>query len=342
MLRPKVTGLFVELSEFAMLVMKTSSLVPPFAIEAVYESPLLDVSSAQSFIRSLSGATKNQLSAANCVCYPRKRFLHKAELDNPIKAREDPSYFQKLLRDKFRLETEGYQILVINPHDGYEFGLPPLPKEVLFCGAPAQAIEFWQNTFIDSAIYPERLEMGTLTGLGGILDYSAFAQLKDPVLWIELNSEGMIAVIVKHNTIDNVRFIPLGIDAILKALQEKLNLADLSAARNVFIEGRFNLSELTPLILAPFIKDLQSFVSFYELQYTTQLKTMVFTLLPSSLSWLSEFIAKSLSIQLLDVNYSAWLAHKHIQVSTGNQPLKGGQWLNLCSLMLDYSPQAYA
>ncbi len=341
MLRPKVTGLFIELSEFSMLAIQASSLIPPFAIEAVYESPLLDAAGTQSFIRSLSGASKNQLSAANCVFYPRKRFLCKADLENPMKGRDDPTYFQKLLRDKFRIETEGQTILAINPHDGYEFGLPPLPKEVLFCGAPTQEIEFWQNTFIDCAIYPERLEIGTLSGLGGILDYYAFNQIMDPLLWIELSSEGMIAVIIKQNKIDNVRFIPLGVDAILKALQEKLNLADLSAARTIFIEGKCNLSELAPLILAPLIKDLQSFVSFYELQYTTQLKTMAFTLLPSTLSWLSEFIAKSLSISLLEVNYSAWLAHKTIQMPTSATLLQGSQWLNLCSLMLDYSPQAY-
>lgn len=342
MLRPKVTGLFVELSEFGMLAIKTSSLSPPFAIEAVYESSLLDAASIQSFIHSLTGASKNRLSAANCMFYPRKRFLCKADLENPIKGRDDPTYFQKLLRDKFRIEIEGHTILVVNPHDGYEFGLPPLPKEVLFCGAPTQEIELWQNIFVDCAIYPERLEMGTLSGLGGILDYCAFTQLKAPVLWIELSSEGMIAVIVKQNKIDNVRFIPIGLDSILKALQEKLNLVDLATARTIFIEGKFNLSELAPLILAPLIKDLQSFVSFYELQYTTQLKTMVLTLLPSNLSWLSEFIAKNLSISLLEVDYLAWLAHKHIQIPTSATLLKGGQWLNLCSLMLDYSPQAYA
>lgn len=342
MLRPKVTGLFIEISEFGMLAIKTSSLVPPFAIEAVYESPLLDATNTQSFIRSLSGASKNQLSAANCVFYPRKRFLCKAELENPMKGRDDPHYFQKLLRDKFRIETEGSIILVINPHDGNEFGLPPLPKEVLFCGAPAQEIELWQNTFIDCAIYPERLEMGTLSGLGGFLDYCAFTQIKDPILWIELSSEGMIAVIVKQNKIDNVRFIPLGLDCILKALQEKLNIADLPTAHKVLMEGNSQLSELAPFILGPLVKDLQSFVSFYELQYTTQLKTMAFTLLPSSLSWIRDFLSKGLSISLLELNYSTWLAHKSIQVPTNAKALNGGQWLNLCSLMLDYSPQAYA
>jgi hypothetical protein len=341
MLRPKVTGLFVELSEFGMLAIKTSSLVPPFEIQAVYESPLLDIAGTQAFIRAITEAHHNQLSAANCVFYPRKRFLCKAELENPMKGRDDPNYFKTLLRDKFRIETENQNILVINPHDGYEFGLPPLPKEVLFCGAPSAEMQLWQNTFIDCALYPERMEMGTLSGIGAFLDYCAFAKIPTPTLWIELSSEGMTALIFRNNKIDNVRFIPLGLDHFLATLQSHLNLADLASARAALMAGNFNVNEIAPLILAPLIKDLQSFISFYELQFTTQLKHIVFTLLPQKLDWLSQFISKSLSIEPLQVNYEAWLSSKGIQGS-GLAKLKGSQWLNLCGLMVDHSPQSYA
>lgn len=339
MLRPKVTGLFVELSEFGMLALKASSLVPPFEVEAIYESPLMDLAGTQAFVRSISQAQPNQLSAANCVFYPRKRFLCKAELENPMKGRDDPSYFKTLLRDKFRIETDNQSILVINPYDGYEFGLPPLPKEVLFCGAPSAEIQLWQNTFVDCALYPERMEMGTLSGIGAFLDYCTFAKIQVPVLWIELSSEGMTALIFKNNKIDNVRFIPLGLDQFLPTLQSQLGLADLSAARAILMSGKFNTDALAPVMLGPLIKDLQSFISFYELQFTTQLKHIVFTLLPQKWDWLLQFVAKSLSIEPLQINYEGWLSAKGIRGPACSQ-LRGSQWLNLCGLMMDHSPQS--
>ena len=125
---------------------------------------------------------------ATCGVYPTKRVVRRHTLD--LKRVKDPAYFNEVYSQQFRIEPDKYTVRALNPDDGSDYDATKgTQKEVLFCGLPSDDIIAAQDRLLEMGIYPERLELGTLATLGGMVSYLKFKQSKSPLLLLEIGEE---------------------------------------------------------------------------------------------------------------------------------------------------------
>ncbi len=269
MLSSKSKGLFVEISGFSILAAVTSGFEPPLTIESLHECQASDdVDEIRRFIDGLRTKKSRAFLPAHCAIYPQSRFVRKTTLDSPAKAK-DPNYFAELLSSQFRIDPETNSVAVVNAVDGSEFDVEKglqNQKELLFCGAGANEITEIQDQLIEYGIYPDTLELGSVSSIGGLKNYSRFKKERFPTLILEITPENSNVFIFGNEQVDICRPIPYGLNSMFPTVQSELGLKDEDSARKLFFSNTFDFTELGPSLLKKMLKELQASTGFYEVQ----------------------------------------------------------------------------
>ncbi len=189
-------------------------------------------------------------------------------MDSPAKAK-DPNYFAELLSSQFRIDPETNSVAVVNAVDGSEFDVEKglqNQKELLFCGAGANEITEIQDQLIEYGIYPDTLELGSVSSIGGLKNYSRFKKERFPTLILEITPENSNVFIFGNEQVDICRPIPYGLNSMFPTVQSELGLKDEDSARKLFFSNTFDFTELGPSLLKKMLKELQASTGFYEVQ----------------------------------------------------------------------------
>ena len=181
----KSKGFCVEIGEYATLVAKLSQPDAPFVVEELKEFPSTDIGAINDWVKTSDGKGSTGYAHATCGIYPAKRLIRRHTLD--LKKVKEPAYFSEIYTQQFRVESEKYTIKALNPGDGGDYDMVKASqKEALFCGLPSEEIVNVQDKLLEQGIYPERLELGTVATLGGMVNYLKFKQSKSPLLVLEI------------------------------------------------------------------------------------------------------------------------------------------------------------
>ena len=201
MLKPKTKGLFVDISEYSVLVARTSGYKLPMVVEEIKELPLHGHESAddiRAFIEELVDFKGAIYHVARCGVYPDGRFVRFYEVESPSKAK-DMAFLVEVLKNELNIDPETNQVSILNAYDGSDYNAETsTSKRLIYCGAPADAFESQQARVLDCGLYPDRLELSTVTTLGGVCDYSRFNGIKAPVLCLELTSKSA-SIFIQNN-----------------------------------------------------------------------------------------------------------------------------------------------
>src|ERR1043165_4628411 len=171
----KTKGFFVDLNDHAMTFARTSSPTVPFTVEELRECPLNDPAALEAVISQVQPKkSPSGYLHATVGIYPSKRLVRRHTLE--LKRVKEPGYFAEVCSQQFRIEQDKYSIALLNANDGGDFdAVKAAQKDVIFCGLPAEDAVATQNTLLEQKIYPERLELGTVATLGGVVDCLAHA-----------------------------------------------------------------------------------------------------------------------------------------------------------------------
>ncbi len=99
----------------------------------------------------------------------------------------------------------------MNAVDGSEFDLDKgvqNQKELVLCGAQTEDLNAEQEKIIKYGVYPERIELGSLSSLGGLVNYSRFKKIGMPTLVLEITSTNSNVFILNSEKVDVTRPIP--------------------------------------------------------------------------------------------------------------------------------------
>ena len=109
----KTKGYFVEVSENAILLARTSEPEQPFTIEEMQECAPNDPAALAEAIRKIQ-PKKNPSGylPATVGVYPAKRLVRRHSLE--LKRVKEPTYFSELLTQQFRIDEEKYTVAVVN------------------------------------------------------------------------------------------------------------------------------------------------------------------------------------------------------------------------------------
>ena len=334
----KTKGFFVEVSDHAVMVARTSAPAAPFAVEEMIECPAGDTAALEAALAQVQ-PKKNPSGYLHATVgiYPAKRLVRRHSLE--LKRVKDPGYFAEVCSQQFRIEQEKYSLAILASTDGTDFdAAKATQKEVIFCGLPSEDADKAQSALLESKIYPARLELGTVATLGAMVDVLAQAKSKTPTLVLEIGADSTHSFIVSAAGVEASRPIPQGLDAMVPIVQKELGLKDEESARKLFYSNTFDFTGMGPLLIKRLLKELQSSIGFYEVQTGQSVGQAICTQLPPKLAWLEGAIATALGIVPYKVDPLPWLQARQVTIpetlaKTAQEP----RWFGLLSLMANYN-----
>jgi hypothetical protein len=194
-----------------------------------------------------------------------------------------------------------------------------------------------QDMLLERGIYPERLELGTMAILGGMVNYLKFKQIKSPLLILEMGDEATQSFIVSTDGVDISRSISSGVAAMIPVVQKELGLKDQESAVKLFYSNTFDFTSMGGTLVKKLLKELQSSIGFYEVQTGQAIGNVLCTQLPANLSWLGATVATSLGVPQLKIDLLPWLESLSIRLADGvTVSAPDERWIGLFSLIASY------
>lgn len=336
----KTKGFFVEQNEHSILVARTSNSETPLVVEELAECPVGDSTALTGVLQriQLQKAPSGYLSA-KCGVYPSRRLVRRATLE--IKRLKEPGYFAEVLSSQFRVELDKHTVHVLNAPDGTDFDpFKATQKEALFCGMPSQDADAVQDSLLAAGIFPERIELGSVAMLGGVVDYLKFKKSAVPTLVLEIGAEITHSFIVSAAGVEASRPIPQGYESMVPVVQSELGLKDAESARKLFLSNAFDFTGMGRSLVKKLLKELQSSIGFYEVQTGQSVGQVLCTSIPPKLSWLGGAVASALGVSTLAVDLVPWLRSRNITIAEQVSLTDiDARWIGLFSLMVSHSSQ---
>ena len=339
LLSQKTKGFFVERNDHAVTLARTSTPAAPFVVEEMVECPPNDAAALEQAIKQLQPKkSPSGYLHATVGIYPAKRVVRRHALE--LKRVKEPGYLAEVCTQQFRIEQDKYTIAILNSTDGsdYDPAKPGAQKDVVFCGLPNEDVEASQAALLQAGIYPDRLELGSVSTLGAVADYLAHAKSKTPTLVLEIGGDATHSFIVTPAGLESSRPIPQGLDAMVPIVQKELGLKDEESARKLFYSNTFDFTGMGPLLVKRLLKELQSSIGFYEVQTGQSVGQVLITQLPPKLAWLEAAVTGGLGISSMKLDPLAWLESRKVTLPEALAPnAKDLRWFGLLSLMANYN-----
>lgn len=271
--------------------------------------------------------------------YPKKRFFYRHSVDTPVKLK-DPSFLEEMLVE-MAVSIEENSVSVINAVDGTGLSMArnlASQRELLVCGAPMVEFRKEQDELLAAGVYPNRMELGTLSMLGSLMDYARYAGIRRPILYLEPGLEDCCIYIVTAERVDLCRRIGHGLDSMLPVLGKELGVTDADSARKLLFSSTFDFTDMGPTLLGKLIREMRASTGFYEVQTGQSIGHVVLNLIPGSLDWTRLAIASALGLDVLDFDYAGWLDARGVKLAEGVElgVLHQG-WMGVLGMMVDLS-----
>lgn len=333
----KPKGVFIEFTDHSRRVMRANSHKAPMVIEAFAECEVDDDEGWDQIVEHfLPKNAPNGLLQASCGVYPVKRLVRQAEID----ARKIGSdgYIAEFASSQFRIDPSTYALSLLNAKDGSDYLLAGASENrVIFAGMPRDTIAKVQDNLIEQNVYPERLEIGTLSCLGALVDYLKFAKIKHPVVVLELDLDIAYSFIVSEEGLLASRLLPQGLKSMIPVVQKELGLKDEESARKLFFSNTFDFTGMGGKLVARLANELQSSIGFFEVQTGQSIGNVICPNLSSKLEWLEGVIVTQMGLSPIEMNLKPWLESRGITFSADTADMEiTREWLGVLSLMPRY------
>lgn len=340
MLKSKVKGLFIDISEFSILAARTSGYKLPITVEEIAECSLsrdFSADDVRAFLEQLVDFQGAEYYASRCGVHPRERFLHYYEASSVNKLK-DLNFLSEVLESQFNVDPATHSVSIVDARNGSNFdSAKGLTKQIIFCGGPATIFQDVQDQLLSYGVYPERLELSSMTTLGGVCDYARLNQIMAPIICVELTSTHTSVCIINNAQVVVTSTLSFGLDDIYPLLQRELGLKDESSARKLFYSNTFDFAEIGSTLLRRIIKELQATAGFYEVQTGLGIERIFLSALPDNLNWIAASLSDALGIEIIQPNIETWLTGLNIKFAKGlNVSELGARWFSVFSLMGEF------
>ncbi|HNX04974.1 MAG TPA: hypothetical protein PKI32_05705 [Opitutales bacterium] len=346
MLSSKTRGVFVEVSRYRLTVAITSQGQSHRTVERLAEiSAESGREKIREFILSTFGNSKVRYVNARTAAYPPSRFTYRHSADTPARLKEQ-GYFEEVISGQLGVDIATNSVSIVNACDGTTFDMNrslSVQRELLICGAPTAELKSIQDDILAYGIYPESLEIGSLSMMGAIMNHSRFSGLKRPVLMLEAAPAQTSLYIVSPDKVDLCRTIPVGLDSMLPALAGELGMKDEQSARSMLYSNTFDFTEMGPALLSRLLKEIKASTGFYEVQTGQTIGSVFLHLLPPGLEWVRQSMSKALAMDSLRIDLASWLDSRGVKLAEGVRI--DGAWeryVGVLSLVIEHERAAEA
>ncbi len=333
----KPKGLFVEFANHTRRVVRANAASGPMVIEEFAECDESDTEGWGQIVEHfIPKKAPHGLLQAACAVSPAKRVVRRATIE-PKKLKE-PNYLSEFAASQFRIEPEAYQLALLNAANGrpYDMGAAT-EKDVVIAGLAKATIQEAQERVLEQGVYPERLEIASLAVMGALSDYLRFADVRNPVVMLEVEADCAHSFIISAEGVEASRLLPHGLNSMIPVVQKELGLKDEESAKKLFFSNTFDFTGMGPALIKRLLHELQSSIGFFEVQTGQSIGHVFCFNLASKLMWLEDVIAAQLGVEKLQVNLKGWLETRDITFSPDTAAMDlSRDWFGVLSLLPRY------
>lgn len=342
MISAKKNNFIVEFRPSAIRAARISSETAPTVVEDIVEIDLAKEGDPAAAIRAFAKAKSSAYMHASCAVYPQGRVVRQLLLDAP--RGKEAGFVMDFLRKSVGVDPDTFATYCLSAEEGSDIDLAASNKKsILVCGATTEKISSTQNELVEHAIYPKRLEIGTIGTIGAIKDSMNGDANRSPVLFLEIDKEVTHAVIVGPRGVEMARQIDSGAISIAQSLKEEMNLKDEAAAEKILRSRDFDLGSIAPKLLRKMLRELQSSIGFFEVQTGSSVSELYCVKDGQVLPWLESSICDLLNLTPLKIDFESWLSAK--EISFASEELVGKidtTWLSMLSLIMEFDAKGEA
>ncbi|MGB0370976.1 MAG: hypothetical protein ACPGN3_06455 [Opitutales bacterium] len=337
MIKAKAKGVYLCVTEQTVFGARTSAGSAPFEIEEVFSIPKDEKEKVAEKISGFVDAKSNNYVVSNVGVSPLSRFIRVFDLDTSAR-KKNADYYTDLLKSQFRIDPESHAVGIIEADSGAEADLDKgVIKRLMFCGASSEELSQQQNELVDMYVYPQTLEISSISTLGAIVDYTKRFKVDGAILMLEMSTESSQAFIVREGRVDVTRPIPYGINSMIPVVRQELGLKDEESAKKLFFSNTFDFTEVGPKLLRKLIRELQASTGFYEVQTGQTISKLFLPQLPTKLSWVRQVLAETLGVEELDMQSLEWLKQHGVELGAQVDPdTFDDEWFGLVSLICPF------
>lgn len=308
MFSKKNQGIYVDLNDHTFTVARTTGGPGAITVEELKSCPANNAEAIGALLEEIQpkrGGAGKYVSAC-CAVYPPTRLVRKATIE-PKRVNE-PNYFNEVVSAQYRISPDEYTLAALSPATGRDLhAVTANEKEAVFAGMLNSEVSTAQKRLLELGIFPEALELGTLSILGALVNYRAAVKSTVPTLVLEVGDASTNSFVLGDDGLATSRQIAQGIDAMVPIVQKELGLKDEESARRLFYSNTFDFTGMAASFTKKLIKELQSSIGFYEVQTGQSIGQVICTLLPSKLEWMQTAISTQLGVEALKIAYDQWL-----------------------------------
>lgn len=338
MISAKKSNFIVELRPNRMRLARLDASSPPLSIEGISEFKLTPDNQSEIVdrIRAMADAKGNGYMNAVCSVFPPDRLIRQLQLD--CGKGKETDFVIDYLNSHGGIDLNAFSIVCLSAENGKDGELSAFNKKsVLICGASNQAIQSEQEALTERAVYPTRLEIGTLGLIGAIKDVLLWQQSSTPSLVLEIDAEDANAIIVGPNGVEMARRIACGVNDLAEALKEEMRLKDIDAAKKLLSSTDFDLGPMAPKILRKLLRELQSSIGFFEVQTGQSISSLFCLVDGQEVGWMKDSIRDLLNLTELSVDVPSWLKSQDISLGESVDHSRfDTTWLSLLALVCEY------
>ncbi|MBC2606842.1 hypothetical protein [Pelagicoccus albus] len=336
MISAKKNNFIVEFRPTTIRAARLSSSKSPLVVEEVLEIDLEEKGDIAGEVRGFAKAKSNGFLRASCSVYPEGRIVRQVRLDS-TKGKE-AEFVTDYLRKSVGITPEEFSTYCLSASDGADAELSEFnKKDILVCGAPKKSISDVQSSLVHNAIYPGRLEFGTVGTLGVLKNVVDSKSDKSPVLFLEIDIQETQVVIVGAKGVEMARSIEFGSEHLVAGLKQEMNLKDEAAAEKILKSREFDLGSIAPKLLRKLLRELQSSIGFYEVQTGSSVSELYCVKGGKTLPWLENSICDLLNLKPFTIDLEKWLQREDVSFSNQSDFEKmDTTWVSLLSLIMNF------
>jgi Tfp pilus assembly PilM family ATPase len=263
-----------------------------------------------------TGAT-NYVQASCGICSP-DAVLRKITLET--KRAKDHSYLEETIDAQLRIKSSSFELALLESHSGLDIFAASggSVKDVIVAGLGTATLETEQERLLSMGIFPQSIELSSLTSIGALFDYLSFTKSTRATLVLELNMDVTNTYIVGPKGLEATRSIPVGLESMVSVVQKELGLKDEESARKLFFSNTFDFTGMGAVLCRRILKELQSSMGFYEVQTGQSIGQMIITELPLKLNWLEAVISHQIGVGLVTFEPVNWLKSHGVEWALGD------------------------
>jgi hypothetical protein len=329
-------GVLVNLTDHCIQLARLSRLDErPLAVDAFIEVPKGDEEAVVRWLREHFPEHSGGYLPGYCSFHPPERLLLR-EAINPRRLVEQ-EYLPGLVVEHAKISSaKEWHIALLHPTDGLPIAADSTARAGLLMGVSWSSIRDTQQLLRKWGIRPRRLEVGTVTLLGGLGRSLSLNGYPHALVVCEIAYSQTRIYLLGKDGVHTPPSLPHGLLSIEEAAMKELGAPDVATARRQLEEPSDDLRNHSRRLVRMLSRHLRPAVDYFEMQTGQRIGALFCAQLPTRLGWIEQALCVAVDLEHFAPDFAAWLPAVGLQNVDGTFP--GHSWFQSLSLIAQLTP----